>query len=115
MPSDPLPLLRVVDENDIIPTIPVGMPNKVHGPYEQIGPEVILLEGPNYVYLPAQDAARLSLGEFWREMGVADLPDHKMENYLRRLSSKTKNAVEVSHNQREKHTRRPPAKAAAVQ
>ena len=110
-----LPLLRVVDENDVIPMIPVGMPNKVHGPYEQIGPEVILLEGPNYVYLPAHDAARLSVGEFWREMGVADLPDHKMDNYLRRLSSKTNSAVQVSYNQREKYTKRPPAKAAAVQ
>jgi hypothetical protein len=53
------------------------------------------------------------VGEFWRSIGIADLPDHKMDNYLRRLSSKTKQAVEVAYNQREKYTARPPAKTAA--
>ena len=101
--------MRVVDENDVIPMLPPGIANKAHGPYDHAGPEVILLEGPRYVYLTQHDASRLAVGEFWRSMGVADLPDHKMDNYLKRLSSKTKRAVEVAYNQREKYTAKPPA------
>jgi hypothetical protein len=113
-----LPLMRVVDENDVIPMLPPSIINKAHGPYDHVGPEVILLEGPRYVYLTQHDASRLAVGEFWRSMGVADLPDHKMDNYLKRLSSKTKRAEEVAYNQREKYTvkpARPPAKTAATQ
>jgi hypothetical protein len=114
-----LPLMRVVDENDVIPMLPPGMVNKAHGPYDHVGPEVILLEGPDYVYLTQHDASRLAVGEFWRSIGVADLQDHKMDNYLKRLSSKTKRSVEVAYNQREKYTAKPsakpPATAAATQ
>ena len=61
-----LPLMRVVDENDVIPMLPPSIHNKAHGPYDQVGPEVILLEGPRYVYLTQHDASRLGVGEFWR-------------------------------------------------
>ncbi len=107
-----LPLLRVVDENDIIPMLPPAVNNKTFGPYEQVGPEVILLEGPRYVYLTSHDANRLDIGEFWRSIGIADLADHKMDNYLLRLSEKTKATVEVHYNQRKKYEVRPPAKPA---
>jgi hypothetical protein len=109
-----LPLLRVVDENDVIPLLPPSVVNKTYGPYEQVGPEVILLEGPRYVYLASHDASRISVGEFWRNIGIADLQDHHMDNYLLRLSEKVKGAVEVAYNDREKYTARPPKKAAAV-
>jgi hypothetical protein len=108
-----LPLTRVVDENDVIPMLPPGG-SKAHGPYDQVGPEVILLEGPRYVYLTGHDASRLAVGELWRNIGIADLPDHKMDNYLKRLSSKTKQTVEVAYNQREKYTTKPPAKPPAT-
>ncbi|MFO1122286.1 MAG: lipase family protein [Hyphomicrobiales bacterium] len=99
-----LPLTRVVDENDIIPMVPpASMGDKVYGPYEHVGPEIILLEGPRYVYLPSHDATRLSLGEFWRTEGFADLPDHKMDTYLRRIADKRKGAIAVSYDDREKY------------
>jgi hypothetical protein len=110
-----LPLTRVVDENDVIPMLPPGIVNRKHGPYDHAGAEIILLDGPRYVYLTQHDASRLAVGEFWRSIGTADLPDHKMDNYLKRMSSKTKRAVEVAYNQREKYTTRPPARAAATQ
>jgi hypothetical protein len=97
-----LPLMRVVDENDLVPLLPPGvMVNKKFGPYQQVGPEVILLEGPDYVYLPAQTATELSLGEFWRDMSVADLKDHKLNNYIRRIEDKMVSSRQVAYNARE--------------
>jgi len=99
-----LPILRVVDENDMVPMLPPATsrhPN--YGPYEHVGPEIILLEGPRYVYLPSHDANRIAIGEFWRSAAFADLPDHKMDKYLLRLSTKRKDAVVVAYNDREKY------------
>jgi hypothetical protein len=111
---DFLPLMRVVDENDIIPMLPPGGGNKAQGPYDQVGAEVILLEGPRYVYLPGHAATRLAVGELWRNMGVADLHDHKMDNYLKRLAEKSQGAVQVPYDQREKYVARRPARHAAA-
>ena len=63
---------------------------------------MILLEGRNIVYLPSHDANRISLGEFWRSVSFADLEDHKMERYLKRIANKTKGTTEVPYNEREK-------------
>jgi hypothetical protein len=111
-----LPLTRVVDENDIIPMLPPGGGNKAQGAYDHVGPEVILLEGPHYVYLPIHNAERLAVGELARNLAIADLQDHKMDNYLRRLADKSKGAVEVPYDQREKYVKkRPPLKQAAAE
>ncbi|MCA3561888.1 MAG: lipase family protein [Aestuariivirga sp.] len=97
-----LPLLRVVDENDLVPVLPPGMMgNKKYGRYEQVGPEIILLEGPDYVYLPGAVAAELSYGEFWRDLHVADLKDHKLDNYIRRIEDKFAASRQVAYNSRE--------------
>jgi hypothetical protein len=69
---------------------------------EHVGPEVILLEGRDIVYLPSHDANRISLGEFWRSMSFADLKDHEMKKYLKRIADKTKGTTEVPYNERQK-------------
>jgi hypothetical protein len=97
-----LPLARVVDENDMIPMVPPATAlHPTFGAYEHVGSEVILLEGQNIVYLPAHDANRISVGEFWRSTSFADLEDHKMEKYLKRIADKTKGTIEVPYNKRE--------------
>jgi triacylglycerol lipase len=102
-----LPLARVVDENDIVPMVPPATATDPRfGPYEHVGPEVILLEGQDIVYLPSHDANRISLGEFWRSVSFADLEDHKMKKYLKRIVDKTKGATEVPYNEREKFVSR---------
>ena len=64
-----LQVTRVVDENDIVPMLPpFTLINRTHGAYEHIGPEIILLDGPRYVFLPEHDADRISVGDFWREL-----------------------------------------------
>jgi hypothetical protein len=99
-----LPITRVVDENDIVPMLPpTSLINRVHGAYEHAGPELILLNGPNFVFLPTHNAGRISLGELSRSLGFADLSDHHMDNYIRRLAAKTKGAVEVPYSEREKY------------
>ena len=99
-----LPLFRVVDENDMVPLLPPGIVvNKKLGPYDHVGPEVILLSGPDFVYLPAPDASKLAIGEFWRDLGVADIKDHHMGIYISRIAPKLKGAHEVDYNDRERY------------
>lgn len=99
-----LTLTRVVDENDMVPMLPpTTIVNRVYGVYEHAGPEIILLEGPHYVFLPTHDADRISIGEFGRSLSLASLKDHHMDNYLRRLSSKAQGSVNVSYDEREKY------------
>lgn len=99
-----LPLFRVVDENDMVPLLPPGIVvNKKLGPYDHVGPEVILLSGPDFVYLPAQDASKIAIGEFWRDLGVADIKDHHMGIYISRIAPKLKGAKEVDYNDRERY------------
>jgi len=99
-----LPLTRVVDENDIVPLVP---PNAFiiggFGPFEHVGTEVILLEGQDFVFLPSHDANRIALGEFWRSLSFADLKDHEMQKYLRRIASKATGAIEVPYTERQKY------------
>src|SRR5690606_8519558 len=99
-----LKLTRVVDQNDIVPMLPpTTIVNRAHGIYEHIGPEVILLEGPQYVFLPTHDAERISEGELGRSVGRADLDDHHIDNYLKRIAPKANTAVAVSYNDREQY------------
>jgi len=109
---DFLALTRVVDENDMVPMLPpITTHDKTHGAYEHVGPEVILLEGPNYVFLADHDAERLSVDEFWRSVSFASLSDHHMDKYLRRLSTKAAGGVAVPYSKREKYVA--PKQAAA--
>lgn len=102
-----LPILRVVDENDIVPMVPPAMTtHPKFGPYEHVGPEILLLEGPRYVYLSRHAANRIAIGEFWRSMSFASLDDHHMDKYLSRLVTKEKNAIEVPYNKREQYVAR---------
>lgn len=98
-----LPLTRVVDENDVVPMLPPSfIMDEIYGPYDHTGPEVILLEAQNFVWLPLHDATRIALGSFWRSTSFADLKDHHMGNYLRRIADKIKGATEVAYSEREK-------------
>jgi len=99
-----MPMIRVVDENDVVPMLPPStLLHPTLGPYQQVGPEVILLDGPRYVYLDNHDANRLSVGEFWRSTIYAKFADHSMNKYLRRLKDKHVGAVAVSYGSRENY------------
>jgi hypothetical protein len=109
-----LPLTRYVDENDIIPLVPPsGISDPVHGPYEHVGPEIILLDGPYYVYLPKHDATRISIGDLGRNVNLANLQDHKIDKYIARTQSKVANSVQVPYDEREKYATKPARKIAS--
>ena len=79
---------RVVNEMDVVPMIP---PYSVIRNYRHFPPEVILLKGPDYVYLPEHDAARLSVSDFWRNASTLSAKDHHMDGYLANIRSKVAN------------------------
>jgi len=60
-----LPIIRVVDENDIVPMLPPTLfANKKYGIYGHVGSEAVLLDGPNYSFLLTHDATRISIGDW---------------------------------------------------
>jgi len=76
---------RVVNELDVVPMVP---PYSVIRNYQHFPPEVILLEGPDYVYLPQHDADRLSISDFWRNAGTLSAEDHHIDGYLANIRGK---------------------------
>jgi triacylglycerol lipase len=66
-----LPLMRFKAARDLVPDIPAG-------PYQHFGPEVILLDGPFFVYLTSADRNYGSSTELVSEVLAADvlLADH---------------------------------------
>jgi hypothetical protein len=98
-----LPLMRVVDENDIVPMVPPYFAvDAKFGPYEQVGPEVILLDGEDFVFLPLHDANRISIGAFWRTLTYDDVKDHEIRLYLKRISDKIDASKQVPYDDRER-------------
>lgn len=99
-----LPLLRVVDENDIVPLVPPDdLIDALYGGYEHFGEEVILLEGEFYVYESKHLARQRSVGAFWESLGDESIPDHFIKNYIQHITPKIKAAQQVPFNDREKY------------
>jgi triacylglycerol lipase len=75
-------ITRVVRENDPVPMVPA------RSKYGHVGPELILKEGQDYVFLDAHEADRLSIGDLWRNAGDVEIKDHSMELYLSNIQGK---------------------------
>ena len=85
-----LPLLRFVNDKDPVPQLP---PLELfvlldEGPYQHIGPEVVLQEGTKYVYYPEHQAELLSVISFWNTLGNQEVPDHLISSYLANVQQK---------------------------
>jgi triacylglycerol lipase len=110
-----LPITRVVDANDMVPLLPPStVLDPAHGPYQQVGPEIILLDNQRYVYLDFHDANRISIGEFWRSTSFSDLKDHSMDRYLVRISAKFDGAEPVTYAARQRYVAKKPDPAVIV-
>ncbi len=85
-----LPLLRIVNDKDPVPLLPPLDPLSVldEGPYEHLGPEVVLKDGPAYVYLAEPQAERFSVTSFWNTLGNQQAPDHPIAIYIQNLRAK---------------------------
>ncbi len=84
-------LTRVIHDNDVVPMIPPS--GFLSGSYQHFGPEVILRDGRKYVYLPAHDANRLSVGDFWRNITDFSTKEHHMSAYLSNIEEKVQNGT----------------------
>ena len=99
-----LPLLRVVDKDDLVPLVPPkNLLDIIHGAYEHLGKELILLREQYYVLLNEQRAEALSLDDFWRNLGHESISDHYMDNYLQQIQSKLRSSESVAYGQRHEY------------
>lgn len=88
-----LPLLRFVNDKDPVPLLP---PFEIfaildEGPYQHLGPEVVLEEGATYRFYSDHQAEPLSVLSFWnnlKNLSVQDVPEHFMSTYLTRIRQK---------------------------
>ncbi|MGB0911840.1 MAG: lipase family protein [Nitrospirales bacterium] len=99
-----LPLTRVVDENDVVPLLPpITLLDSIHGIYEHLGAEVILLKNTDYVYLETHDAARKSVGNFWKDLGQESIKEHFMDTYLKNIKDKLEDSTQIPYGDREQY------------
>lgn len=97
-----LPLLRVINQNDVVPLLPDETAQGTHL-YVHIGAVLIVYPGPYYVYGSADKAMRFSAGSFSRYMLQGSVPDHYMKWYESNLRDKLKGATPVKFSDREKY------------
>jgi hypothetical protein len=85
-----LPLLRFINDKDPVPLLPPFELFAVldEGPFQHIGPEVVLEEGMNYRIYPEHQVELSSVLSFWdnlKNLSIQDVPDHFMSRYLTRI------------------------------
>jgi hypothetical protein len=88
-----LPLLRFINVKDPVPLLPPFELFAVldEGPYQHLGSEVVLEDGPKYLYYPEHQAAITSVFSFWdnlKNLSLQDVPEHQMTTYLMRVQQK---------------------------
>ncbi len=102
-----LPVLRIVNEGDIVPLLPPRTFVSPRDPYVHLGPAVVLLDGPWYG-LVGEQLGDESLGpEIWRSVMLyglrSDIKEHYIVSYLERLAPKQASAVQVPWDQRSQY------------
>ncbi|MCC2615786.1 lipase family protein [Aestuariibacter halophilus] len=99
-----LRLMRVVDENDVVPLLPpLSVLDSLHGAYAHMGTEVILLEGKFYVY-EDMHLQRLTHAEsFWDNITDVSVKAHFMKHYLHNINSKLHRSEPIAYAQRKQY------------
>lgn len=98
-----LDLLRVVDEEDLVPLVPPNtLLSEIHGGYRHFGRELLLLEGIHYSLLEEREAEQSKVSSFWRNIGHERLKDHYMANYMKRIDDKILKNEEVPYSEHKK-------------
>ncbi|MGH1487361.1 MAG: lipase family protein [Cellvibrionaceae bacterium] len=101
---DFLPLLRIVDQDDLVPLVPPeNLLDLRHGVYEHLGKELILLRDQYYVLLSEKRAEAVSITDFWKNIGKESITDHYMDNYLLSIKDKLNQATSVDYGERHQY------------
>lgn len=83
-----LPLIRVVDNKDIVPLVPpLTLLSFIGGQYRHVGEEIILHDGGHWLWLSKHDANRVLVSGTWSNLLSESVEDHYMRNYIRRLDA----------------------------
>jgi hypothetical protein len=99
-----LPLLRVIDENDVVPMMPAtSLLNSIHGRYEHLGTEMILLEGEYYVFQDEHMQQETNSTSFWKNMTDVSVNAHMIKHYLDNIKSKLKTSKQVPFDDRKQY------------
>lgn len=99
-----LPLLRLIDENDVVPLLPpTSFFDSIHGVYSHFGSEVILLEGLFYVYQDTHMQLETHSGSFWENIGEVSVGAHYMKHYLHNINSKLEKAKQIPFAERARY------------
>lgn len=97
-----LSLLRVIDENDVVPLLPpISVVDSVHGIYQHIGEEIILLEGIYYVLQDQHMQRHTSSNSFWKNLLDVSIDAHFIKNYIHNIDSKLSGSKQIPFSQRE--------------
>ena len=88
-----LPLLRIINQDDIVPTVPIStLLNWFKGGYAHFGAEIELKQN-SYTYLEQHDNHSLKPKFWWRLLNgdvnivFQDIQEHYMKNYLQSIIS----------------------------
>jgi len=99
-----LPLLRVADENDVVPLLPpITLLDSIHGEYAHLGPELILLKNQYYVYQDQALQRKLPTDSFWENLAEISVKQHFIVNYLNNIHAKLSKAQQVPYALRERY------------
>jgi triacylglycerol lipase len=83
-----LPLVRVVDNKDIVPLVPpLTLLSFIGGQYRHVGEEIILHKGGHWLWLSKHDANRVLVSGTWSNLLSESVEDHYMRNYINRLDA----------------------------
>ena len=81
-----LPLLRIVDDKDIVPLVPpLTLISGIGGQYRHVGEEIILKDGGHWLWLSKHNANRPLVSGTWSNLFNESVQDHYMKNYIKRL------------------------------
>ena len=79
---------RVVNKTDVVALLPFYTQIKK---FQHFGEEVILRDGPDYVFLKPEIANELSIGDFRRNVQDFSAKDHHMTSYVSNIKGKVEN------------------------
>ena len=89
-----LPLTRVVNQNDMVPELPLA-------PYSHIGPELVLFPGSTYSLVEARPLDPAVIAAAWQALqhhqAPAELPEHYIANYLTNLDPKVSTSQDIPY------------------
>jgi hypothetical protein len=99
-----LPILRISNPDDPVPSLPPRDIPSPKDPYVHIGNVVILLDGPYYCMLSEDRSDETLAGSFWKALSaegpIEPVQDHLMPAYIEKEKPKVTVAVQVPYADR---------------